>query len=343
MKSSVVKLAMAALALCAVVISCGKNPEQTKTPELTLGAVTELSFEAAGNQATFTFTSNQDWEVSSGASWVKADPTSGKASEQAVTVTVTCVPNNEYEARSTTILVKAGELSREIPVTQAAAEKPVNNVPEGAIDLGLSVYWGTCNLGASKPEETGKFFAWGDTSPKEWYDWQHYQWYDDGNNIIKYNTLAKWGQVDNLTALTTGPDGDDAVSATVGGKWRMPTDDELYEIAAYSTSTDIQWTWTEDYNGTKVNGFIVSSGKEEYAGNSIFLPVAGRYEGNQYLEKGTSAGYWSSSLNTDSPRSAWAIFLLSYEDLNGLGKTNTFARQPLNRVDGYCIRPVCEK
>ena len=151
---------------------------------------------------------------------------------------------------------------------------------------------------ASKPEETGKFFAWGDTSPKEWYDWQHYQWYDDGNNIIKYNTLAKWGQVDNLTALTTGPDGDDAVSATVGGKWRMPTDDELYEIAAYSTSTDIQWTWTEDYNGTKVNGFIVSSGKEEYAGNSIFLPVAGRYEGNQYLEKGTSAGYWSSSLNT---------------------------------------------
>ena len=39
------------------------------------------------------------------------------------------------------------------------------------VDLGLSVKWATCNVGATKPEEYGDYFAWGETQPKSNYDW----------------------------------------------------------------------------------------------------------------------------------------------------------------------------
>jgi hypothetical protein len=32
----------------------------------------------------------------------------------------------------------------------------------GFVDLGLSVMWASCNLGASSPEETGLFYSWGE-------------------------------------------------------------------------------------------------------------------------------------------------------------------------------------
>ena len=115
MKTSVVKLAMAALAVCAVVLSCEKNPSADETPALTLGSVTEVSISADGGPASFTFTSNQDWIVSPNASWVTVDPVSGKASETPVTVNVTFDPNPDYEARTTTILIKAGDLSKRFP------------------------------------------------------------------------------------------------------------------------------------------------------------------------------------------------------------------------------------
>ena len=41
------------------------------------------------------------------------------------------------------------------------------------VDLGLpsGTLWATCNVGASKPEDYGDYFAWGETKKKDVYDW----------------------------------------------------------------------------------------------------------------------------------------------------------------------------
>ena len=50
------------------------------------------------------------------------------------------------------------------------------------VDLGLSVNWATCNIGATKPEECGDYFAWGETSPKDVYTEETYLYYNAANN-----------------------------------------------------------------------------------------------------------------------------------------------------------------
>ena len=54
----------------------------------------------------------------------------------------------------------------------------------GYVDLGLSVKWATCNIGAINPEEYGDYFAWGEVEPKEVYDWSTYRYALDWNQVI---------------------------------------------------------------------------------------------------------------------------------------------------------------
>ena len=154
------------------------------------------------------------------------------------------------------------------------------------VDLGLSVKWATFNVGASTPEEYGDYFAWGETEPKEVYDWSTYKyWQGSESTLTKYNTDSSYGTVDNKTTLELN---DDAARANWGGRWRMPTDAEMTELR-----TNCTWTWTTE-NG--VNGYKVTSKSN---GNSIFLPAAG-YRVNSDLSNAGSRGiYWSSSLYTD--------------------------------------------
>jgi hypothetical protein len=129
------------------------------------------------------------------------------------------------------------------------------------VDLGLSVKWATCNVGATKPEEYGDYFAWGETTPKDAYDWSTYKWCNGGPSTqTKYCTNSSYGTVDNKTTLDLS---DDAACANWGGSWRMPTRAEQDELRNNCT-----WTWTTQ-NG--VNGYKVTGTN----GNSIFLPAAG--------------------------------------------------------------------
>ena len=69
------------------------------------------------------------------------------------------------------------------------------------VDLGLSVKWATCNVGANSPEEYGDYFAWGETEPKAEYSWENYKWCDGtASNMIKYN------KTDGLTTLDLDDD-----------------------------------------------------------------------------------------------------------------------------------------
>ena len=166
-----------------------------------------------------------------------------------------------------------------------------------AVDLGLSVKWATMNVGANAPEEYGDYFAWGETEPKDYYDWSTYKWCNGSvTTMTKYCTKSYWGTVDNKTVLELS---DDAARANWGGTWRMPTIDEIKELL-----DNCHWEWTtrNDVNGFKVTG---------PNGASVFLPAAG-YRGYDYLNgAGNSGCYWSSSLDPDSDHGAYYLYFNS--------------------------------
>ena len=216
-------------------------------------------------------------------------------------------------------LVKELSETQRLPDTPDAPTEP-SNTENGHeyVDLGLTVKWATCNVGATKPEEYGDYFAWGETQPKSNYDWSTYKWCNGSYDTqTKYNTNSSYGTVDNKTTLDLS---DDAARANWGGSWRMPTDAELTELREQCT-----WTWTT-LNG--VNGYKVISKKN---GKSIFLPVAGYRDGSSLYKAGNYGYYWSSSLNTDYPYDAWYVrFNSDHVD-----------RYSHSRYCGFSVRPVC--
>ena len=187
------------------------------------------------------------------------------------------------------------------------------------IDLGLSVKWATCNVGASSSEEYGDYFAWGETEQKDDYYWDTYKWQDEDAPyaplLTKYNTISDDGIVDNKTQLELS---DDAARANWGGSWRMPTDEEIEELLELCT-----WTWTTQ-NG--VNGYKVTSKSNS---NSIFLPAAGLRENSSLYRAGSHGYYWSSSLETENPGEAYYLELRS---------EYLFWEE---RYCGLSVRPVC--
>ena len=189
---------------------------------------------------------------------------------------------------------------------------------KGYVDLGLSVKWATCNVGATSPEEYGDYFAWGETQPKDYYDWNTSKY---GSKIVtKYCTKSWYGTVDNKTTLELT---DDAARVNWGGKWRMPTKAECDELM---NTTNCTWTWTTQ-NG--VDGYKVTSKKN---GNTIFLPAAGsRNFGNLYDAR-RFGDYWSSSLYTYYSDEAYYVGF----DSSGVGWNSIL------RYVGLSVRAVCE-
>lgn len=156
------------------------------------------------------------------------------------------------------------------------------------VDLGLSVKWGTCNVGANRPEEYGDYFAWGETSRKyREYNWDTYKYCFEGwsQYLTKYlyDCANYHGTIDNKTTLDLS---DDAAYRNRGGSWRMPTKTECEELEEQCT-----WTWTTQ-NGVK--GYEVVS---KINGESIFLPAGGYIINSEKVSYAGSYGYyWSSSL-----------------------------------------------
>ena len=189
------------------------------------------------------------------------------------------------------------------------------------VDLGLSVKWATCNVGANKPEECGDYFAWGETQPKSTYSWSTYKWCRGSYDTqTKYCTRSIHGTVDNKTTLEAA---DDAARANWGGSWRMPTDAELTELREQCT-----WTWTTQ-NG--IYGYKVTSKKSGYTNKSIFLPAAGYRLGSSLDRAGILGSYWSSSLYTGFPYRVWEMNLSS----------GSVYRLDEDRHYGKSVRPVC--
>ena len=161
------------------------------------------------------------------------------------------------------------------------------------VDLGLSVKWATCNVGANKPEDYGNYYAWGETSTKSSYTFDNSKTFGKTMNDISGNAQY------------------DAATANWGGSWRMPTEEELSELVDLCT-----WVWITQngVNGNKVIGLN---------GNSIFLPAAGFRVGSSFSRAGEYGDYWGSTPEGEIKACAFSsdsglLGVNSYYRLDGL-------------------------
>ena len=183
------------------------------------------------------------------------------------------------------------------------------------VDLGLSVKWRSMNVGATKPEEYGHYYAWAETSPKTSYTSSNYKYpstnYGDGIIVYaKYDTTPVQG--DGKTVLEAE---DDAATANLGNGWRTPTFKEFKELRENCT-----WTW-KTQNG--VGGMLVTGPN----GKSIFLPAGGWYNGSTLSNKGSYGSYWTA---TGDGGTANAVDFVSSDKDKAL----------VPRSEGRSIRPV---
>ena len=200
-------------------------------------------------------------------------------------------------------------VSKKITTNPAGNANSVNKNRQGSInghnyvDLGLSVKWATCNVGASSPSGYGDYYAWGETSTKSGsYEKDTYRFY-------KNKEMEYLGRDISGTSY-------DVAKQKWGGSWRMPREAEFRELIAKCT-----WTWTSQDGHF---GYRVSRN-----GNSIFLPAAGFHNRSTMTNVNTGGHYWSSTGGYQEAT------LLKFE------KTCQVIFD-FYRELGFCIRPVSE-
>ena len=204
--------------------------------------------------------------------------------------------------------IKASADGRTASCTVHVAPKQ-SPAPEGAVDLGLGVYWATCDLGSSAPERAGLLFAWGELETKSSFSWSNYKWGNSGS-ILKYNSSDK---------IITLEAADDAAHAKLGGRWRMPTEQELRKMFSVCT-----------WEIASFNGYSVLKGVSTITGESIILPPASS------SSKEKSAKYWT-SIREDN--------FLYAKTIRHIVDTGSEADDftPSSRYLGIRIRPVLDK
>ena len=252
------------------------------------------------------------------------------------TASISQANGNIFEkSTSKSITIERSNLSKMSPM-EVEEGTPATPLPD-AVDLGLpsGLKWASFNLGATKPEEYGDYYAWGETepyysslNPLTWkegkeagYKWSSYKWcMGSYNTMTKYCSNSEYGYVGFTDTKTVLDSEDDAASVNLGGNWRMPTDADWTELRVHCS-----WSWTTQ-NG--VYGRLVTGSN----GNSIFLPAAGGRYTTNLSDAGSFGYYWSSSLFTDYPNGAWHVY---FNPDNGY-------RGSTNRYYGLSVRPVCE-
>ena len=175
------------------------------------------------------------------------------------------------------------------------------DIPE-MVDMGLSVKWASFNVGASRPEDVGYYFAWGEVRPKEDYGNDTYKWCVDGSfsDFTKYCHQSQYGHNGFTDYKMVLDREDDAAYVYYGGKWRMPTDKELEELCSNSS---VAWAKLNGVDGIWVTSLI--------NGNRFFIPCTGykEYDGLYVTEEGF---HWSSSLWKDSAIEASCLGFYSW-------------------------------
>lgn len=182
------------------------------------------------------------------------------------------------------------------------------------IDLGLpsGLLWANQNIGASKPEEYGDYFAWGMTEPVKLgnYKWREDNKYGDECAEVGFELV------------------DDAARQIWGGGWRVPLPEEIEELIA-----ECEWTWTTINN---VNGYKVKGPN----GNSIFLPAAGSFgiwgPNEELYQSVGQIGFYRGNFKQCQ---GYATKLTRNQISASVNSESIFG----NKTEGYSIRPVRNK
>ncbi len=241
------------------------------------------------------------------------------------------------------------------PEDQTTDNSGDSNTTASAIDLGLpsGTLWADRNLGAATQWDYGFYYSWGETEPKELYNWSSYKYSGD-----KWSTVNKYQFADNLTdacwyqvtdekdkdgitiykfigdGLTTLELADDAARANWGGNWQMPTTEQFQELLDKCQISLVSGI----YGDGKYVGFelVGPSGKH------LYLPASGEMDGENLRLKESYGFYWTSQLNTKQSYSQYAsISFINYSKNEGWYKTcDGFGA---DRCYGLPIRPVCKK
>ena len=212
------------------------------------------------------------------------------------------------------------------------------------VDLGLpsGTLWATMNVGASKPEDYGDYFAWGETVPyggednsnamnyayagtyvKTYYDWSTYKYCKGSySTLIKYCNNSSYGfngYTDELGELL--PE-DDAATANWSAAWRIPSNSQFSELL------NGNYTMAEFTKLNGVSGCKITSIKN---GNSIFLPVTGIVRNANIERQGENGQYWARTYSISKAYRA-----------NGLELTPTYHNDDIgiSRCSGCSVRPV---
>ena len=185
---------------------------------------------------------------------------------------------------STTFKIYDEATNQFLPLKVNVTAEEETFTDERIVDLGLSVKWANCNVGATSPEEYGDYFAWGEVTPKDYYSSNNYKYYSNQNYV-------------NIGSDISGTEYD-AATHNMGNNWRMPTKAEYEELI-----NKCEWKFV---TYRKVRGWRVTGPN----GNSIIIPLAGLYgiipsKGSSSLMEGplhtnSSGWYWTSSI-CDSP------------------------------------------
>ena len=203
------------------------------------------------------------------------------------------------------ILPEVSELFNNVEVEIVGVGNSARNMHNGHewVDLGLSVKWATCNIGADKPEDYGDYFAWGEIATKPSYTSDNCKTWERSIGDIAGNSQY------------------DAARAKWGSPWRLPTDAEFEELIG-----KCNWKWTKEGGHA---GYRVTS---KINGNSIFLPAAGGRYGESLRYDGENGYYWSSTLLESSTQYSYSLYFhASYHLVDWY-----------SRLNGHPVRPVSD-
>lgn len=211
-----------------------------------------------------------------------------------------------YQVKTTDSL----SVSKEISSHSQAESIDVNKPHPQAIDLDLpsGTKWASCNVGATKPEEFGGYFAWGEIEEKKIYNETTYIYWD--GDIDSCNYLGR-----DISGMKY-----DVAHMKWGGGWRIPSEGDFQELFV---NCHHEWS---TLNG--INGLMITS---KINGNSIFLPAAG-YRYDEYLGgTGSNGKYWLSNPYLSS--SSLYAFRLNFHSDGAFW----FGE---HRIYGMSVRPV---
>ena len=260
------------------------------------------------------------------------------------------VANGQIQEQLKTLATTVNTLLEEVRAGKADAAKAfaeilkkldeliakINNstpIP-GTIDLGLSVLWSDAYLGAATSLDSGGYYAWGELKTKEVYDWSNYKFArpsdDDPNKYLltKYCIHESyWGGVgpmDNKKHLDAE---DDVAKAKLGGKWRMPTINEIKELCA-------NCTWElKDINDVKC-----LIGTSKLNGKTITLSFSGYRDGDKVEYLTEALTFWSNEIDA---RVEYEVNSHSLVCIPSYRETPSDGSGP--RYLGLSIRPVLAK